>query len=158
MGVIDLPLDELERYNGRNPCPSDFDEYWERATDELATTPEELDMRPAAFTSRAADAFDLYFTGVRNARIYAKILVPKGAERAPAVLVFHGYSGDSGDWSEKLNLVSEGFVVAAMDVRGQGGRSTDPGGAGGTTFYGHIIRGAADSPDQLLFRHIYLDA
>jgi cephalosporin-C deacetylase len=44
-----------------------------------------------------------------------------------------------------------------MDVRGQAGRSTDPGGVSGTTFFGHIVRGVSDGPDQLLFRQIYLD-
>lgn len=70
---------------------------------------------------------------------------------------FHGYSGNSGDWSDKLNLVSEGFVVAALDVRRQAGRSTDPAGHAGTTYFGHIARGANDSPENLLYRHIYLD-
>ena len=46
----------------------------------------------------------------------------------------------------------------ALDVRGQGGRSEDVGGVQGTTQSGHIIRGLSDpDPQQLLFRHIYLD-
>jgi cephalosporin-C deacetylase len=45
-----------------------------------------------------------------------------------------------------------------MDCRGQGGTSEDPGGVSGNTLHGHIIRGLDDHPDNLLFRHIYLDA
>jgi cephalosporin-C deacetylase len=152
-----MPLENLEHYHGRNPRPDDFDDYWARAVAELDATPPNVELTAAEFTSRTADAYDLFFTGVRGARVYAKLLVPKSTSAAPAVVAFHGYSGNSGDWCEKLHLVSEGFVVAAMDVRGQGGMSTDPGGHTGTTFFGQIIRGATDSADNLLYRHIYLD-
>src|SRR5690606_5316127 len=97
--------------------------------------------------------------GVRGARIYAKYLRPKkpAAKPHPAVVIFHGYSGSSGDWQDKLSWVSAGYAVAALDVRGQGGRSEDAGGVKGTTHRGHIIRGLDDHPDNLLFRHVFLD-
>ena len=86
------------------------------------------------------------FTGVGGARIYAKYLRPRGAARAhPALLMFHGYSGNCGDWHDKLGYVAAGFSVAAMDVRGQGGLSEDTGGVKGTTQTGHIIRGLDDA-------------
>jgi len=44
-----------------------------------------------------------------------------------------------------------------MDCRGQGGESEDSGSVKGNTQQGHIIRGLDDHPDNLLFRHIYLD-
>src|SRR5712691_12634649 len=31
MPVFEMPLDQLKVYGGRNPRPSDFDAYWERA-------------------------------------------------------------------------------------------------------------------------------
>jgi cephalosporin-C deacetylase len=71
--------------------------------------------------------------------------------------MFHGYGGNSGEWVDKLSYVSQGFVVAAMDCRGQGGRSEDTGGVKGTTQNGHFIRGLDDSPNKLLFRSIFLD-
>ena len=61
------------------------------------------------------------------------------------------------DWYDKLNYAALGFSVAALDCRGQGGASEDSGGIKGTTYRGHIIRGLTDRPDQLLFRHIFLD-
>jgi len=73
------------------------------------------------------------------------------------VLQFHGYSGHSGDWWDKLAYVAAGFCVAAMDCRGQAGLSQDTGGVSGNTHRGHIIRGLQDSPDRLLFRDIFLD-
>jgi cephalosporin-C deacetylase len=116
------------------------------------------ELKPAHFGAPFADCFDLYFTGVRGARVYAKFLKPKKFEgKLPAVFVFHGYSGSSGDWTRLLPYVAAGMAVAALDCRGQGGLSEDPGGIRGNTLHGHIIRGLDSGPDDLLFRHIFLD-
>ena len=53
---------------------------------------------------------------------------------------------------------SDLHAVAALDVRGQGGRSEDVGGVRGNTLNGHIIRGLDDpDPDRLFFRDVFLD-
>lgn len=159
MPVIDLPLPELERYTGRNPRPTDHDVYWESALSELARTPRNVELVPAAFQVPFAECFHLWFNGVRGARVHAKYLRPRpeGATPHPAILQFHGYSGSSGDWTDKLSWVLRGFSVAALDCRGQGGSSEDSGGTKGTTQNGHIIRGLEDRSDNLLFRQIFLD-
>ena len=158
MPLIDLPLEELYAYQGRNPKPADFDAYWERALAELAAQPDEVDLIPAEFESSIADCFHLWFSGVGGSRVHAKYLRPKAIAKGPGALLFHGYSWHSGDWNDKLALVSEGFSVMALDCRGQGGLSHDQGTHEGTTFYGHIIRGVADpNPDRLLYRQLYLD-
>ncbi len=158
MPLIDMPLSELKTYQGRNPRPADFDAYWERALEEMRSVDPKIELIESSFKVSNADCFDLYFTGVRNARIHAKYLRPKHiAQPHPALILFHGYTGDSGDWTDKLAYVSLGFSVIAMDARGQGGLSEDTGGIKGTTHRGHIIRGLDDDPDNLLFRHIFLD-
>ncbi|MCD6405881.1 MAG: acetylxylan esterase [Planctomycetes bacterium] len=161
MPTVDMPLEELKTYRGTNPRPADFDAYWERALDEGRSTDPEVELVKADFAAPGvAECFDLFFTGVRGARIHAKYLRPTAAPKShPAVLQFHGYSGSAGPWWEKLAFVATGFSVAAMDCRGQGGSSEDTGGVKGNTLKGHIIRGLAldDSPDNLLFRHIFLD-
>jgi cephalosporin-C deacetylase len=158
MGLFDLPLDQLETYGGTNPRPDDHDAYWERALAEMRSTDPAVELVPAEFQAPFAECFHLYFTGVRGARVHAKYLRPKRAERRhPAIVEFHGYSSSSGDWSHKLGWVALGYSVAALDCRGQGGLSEDVGGVQGTTLNGHIIRGLLDSPDNLLFRHIFLD-
>jgi len=117
-----------------------------------------VELRPFPLKAHNAECFDLYFTGVGGARVHAKYLRPKvNTEPHPAVLMFHGYSGSSGDWQDKLSYVSQGFSVAALDTRGQGGLSEDSGTVRGNTLRGHIIRGLDDSPEKLLFRSLYLD-
>lgn len=159
MPCLDKPLNELQNYTGTNPKPADFDEFWLRALRELESTDPEPLLKPAEEIHPArSEAFDLTFTGVGGARIYAKYVRPKNPDgQHPAILEFHGYSGNSGDWSDKLRYSGEGVAVAAMDCRGQGGRSEDPGGTKGNTLQGHIVRGLAEGPDKLLYRSIFLD-
>lgn len=159
MPLIDMPLEQLKTYTGINPCPPDIDAYWDRALTEMRALDPCVELKPAAFQVPFAECFHLWFTGVGGARVHAKYLRPKAAKGShPAVVMFHGYSGDSGDWADKLNYVAAGYSVAALDARGQAGLSEDVGGVRGNTLHGHIIRGLDDdSPDKLLFRSIYLD-
>ncbi|NEW06319.1 acetylxylan esterase [Paenibacillus sp. SYP-B3998] len=158
MPLFDLSLDKLVTYEGRNPRPDDFDAYWDRAIAEMRAVDAQIELRPSQFHVPYADCFDLYFTGVGGARIHAKYIRPNHVKTPhPAVVQFHGYSNNSGDWTNKLAYVSLGFSVFAMDCRGQGGGSEDVGGIKGNTLNGHIIRGLDDHPDQLLFRQIFLD-
>ena len=158
MPLIDMPPDELKLYRGRNPRPDDFESYWEAGLKEMRGTDPDVRLVPSGFTAPFADCFDLWFTGVRGARLHAKFLRPKHRTgKMPAVLQFHGYTESCGDWSGKLAYAAAGFAVAALDCRGQGGSSEDTGGVKGTTFNGHIIRGLDDAPDKLLMRQIYLD-
>jgi cephalosporin-C deacetylase len=158
MPIVDMPLSQLKEYQGRNPRPVDMEEYWEKALAEMRALDPAVELVPHALKAPFAECFDLYFTGVGGARVHAKYLRPRNSrEPHPAVLMFHGYSGSSGDWADKLNYVAQGFSVAALDCRGQAGLSEDVGGVCGNTLRGHIIRGLADSPEKLLFRQIYLD-
>ncbi len=158
MPLLDMPLEQLHQYQGRNPKPDDFDQYWQRALDELSHTDFQVELRPSEFQVPFATCYDLFFTGVGKARIHAHYLRPTFVEgKHPAILQFHGYSGNAGDFSAKLAYVSLGYSVFAMDVRGQGGLSEDSTSVKGTTLHGHIIRGIDDVPDRLLFRQIFLD-
>ena len=156
--LFDMPYEDLLLYEGTNPRPGDFDRFWDRSLAVMQSIDPQVELIPAEFQTDFADCFHLTFTGVGGARVYAKLLKPKKqAQPGPAVLKFHGYSGNSGDWYNKLGYVAQGFTVAAMDCRGQGGRSQDPGGVKGWTLNGHIVRGLDDDPANLLYRAIFLD-
>lgn len=158
MPLVDKPLVELQKYNGRNPRPADFDQFWDAALAEMKAVDAKVQLVAADFQTPQAECFDLWFTGVRGARLHAKYLRPRnGAARHPAVVQFHGYSGSAGDWWDKLAWVSLGFSIAALDCRGQAGKSEDVGGVKGPTLRGQIIRGLDDCAENLLFRHMFLD-
>jgi cephalosporin-C deacetylase len=160
--TFDYSFDRLQTYQGINPRPADFDSYWDAALAEMRALDPKIELIPAEFQAPNAECFHLYFFGVGGARVHAKLLRPKSAPVPhPAVLMFHGYTGDSGDWVSKLSYASQGYTVAALDCRGQGGLSEDAGNVTGNTHHGHIIRGLADAvqgkPEKLLFRQIFLD-
>ncbi len=160
--TFDLPFDQLKTYQGKNPCPQDFDAFWEKSLVEMQALDGRIELIPAEFQASNAECFHLYFTGVGEARVHSKLLRPVKAPRPhPAVLLFHGYTGDSGDWVDKLGYVAEGFTVAALDCRGQAGLSNDNSSVSGNTLHGHIIRGLEDalqgSPEKMLFRQVFLD-
>jgi len=156
--LVDMPLDKLKQYAGRNPKPDDHEAYWNAALEEQQNTDPEVSLEPVSFPCTFAQCFHMWFTGVGGARIYAKFIRPKNITKpGPAVLCFHGYSGSSASWSSYLNLAAQGICVAAMDCRGQGGKSMDVGNVVGNTLHGHIIRGVDGAPDDLLYRQIFLD-
>jgi len=156
--TFDMPLEQLKSYQGRNPRPADFDEFWDKSLAEMRAINPQVELRSASFQTSFARCYHLFFTAVGGARVHAKLLKPSKIEgKCPAVLMFHGYTGDSGDWFDKLPYVAAGFVVAALDCRGQGGLSEDVGAVKGMTWKGHIVRGLDDAPEKLLFRQIFLD-
>jgi cephalosporin-C deacetylase len=160
--TFDFPLEKLKTYQGCNPRPGDFDEFWDKSLAEMRSIEPHVELIPAKFHVAHAECSHLYFTGVGGARVHAKLLRPKQSSVPhPAILMFHGYSIDSGDWSDKLSYVAQGYTVAALDCRGQGGLSVDRGGVIGNTLHGHIVRGLDDAlsgePEKLLFRQIFLD-
>lgn len=156
---FDMPLEAMGSYKGVNPRPADFDAYWERALGELDEWDADIELTTAEFLAPNLRCLHLRFTGIGGSRVYAKLVLPaKGAAPVPAVLRFHGYSGNSGDWFGLLPYAAMGWAVAALDCRGQGGLSEDRGVVGGMTWTGHIVRGLDAGPDQLYYRGVYLDA
>ena len=156
--LVDMPIEKLLVYEGKNPKPSDFDKYWDDSLAEMEAVDPKVELIPSPLNIPGAEVFDMYFTGVNGARIHCHYARPKGKKNCPAWLQFHGYSGNIGDYFGKLSAVCAGFCVAAMDCRGQGGLSEDVARVVGNTHHGHIIRGVDDAdPKKLLFRDIFLD-
>ncbi|REJ30683.1 MAG: acetylesterase [Caldibacillus debilis] len=156
---VDMPLEELKTYTGKSPKPDDFDEYWQRAMDELERQSFDYELVPASCQYPNAECFDLFFTGVGGAKIHCKLAKPKSGKKAgPGLVLFHGYSSGSGDWFDKAAFAAFGFTVIALDCRGQGGLSQDNLTVAGNTLRGHIIRGLDDpNPDKLYYRNVFLD-
>lgn len=158
MPLLDMPLDKLKAYQGRNPRPADHDAYWARALAELDATPPAARFEDGPVRLPGVITKDVWFTGVGGARVHAKYARSASATgRTPCVLLFHGYSGSSGDWLGLLSWVAMGATVLSLDVRGQAGQSQDVHAVDGWTLQGHIVRGLGDKPDRLLFRANFLD-
>ena len=160
MPVFEMPLAQLQTYLGCSPLPDDFDWYWSDALAELDSISMDYTLISAPFTAPGVECFDLWFTGVRGARIHCKFLKPAQIQgKIPGIAVFHGYMHHSGEWYERLPLVYAGNAVIVMECRGQGGTSEDVYSGIGPTVFGHVIRGVRDEdPHKLYYRDVYLDA
>ncbi|HEY3329131.1 MAG TPA: acetylxylan esterase [Capsulimonadaceae bacterium] len=158
MPLTDMPLELLSKYQGTNPKPADFDEFWDESIAEMREIDPDVELIRRSTNAKFADCFDLYFTGYGGARVHAKYLRPKDLSTPqPALVQFHGYSGHSGEWNDKYSFVAQGYSVLALDVRGQGGKSQDVGGHLGRTMSGHFIRGVDGGAENMLYRQVYLD-
>ena len=159
MPMLDFPLEELKQYRGSGTVPSDFDAYWTKALGELDNVSLEYSTVSAEFSAPGVSCQYLYFTGIGGAKICCKFLCPENAtKKIPGIVMFHGYSGSSGSWMEKLPYAYAGYAVLALDVRGQMGLSEDTLSVGGNTLRGHIIRGLFENdPEKLFFRNVFLD-
>ncbi len=158
MPLFEMPLSELKTYEGRNPKPDDFDTFWNQSIREMHGVDSQVERAAATFQVPNYHSYDVFFTGVQNARIHAKYVQPSSIDTpVPAILIFHGYTGKSPSWLYLLGFAAAGFAVAALDCRGQAGLSQDTTSTHGTTIRGHIIRGLSDPPEKMLFRQIFLD-
>jgi len=158
--LFDMSLKEMREYKGSSPKADDFDQYWDRALAEMKSVDPEIEINASAFQTEFAECYDLYFTGVDDARIHVKYIKPKNIKtKQPAVIEFHGYGCKIEDWSDKLQFAARGYSYFGMDCRGQNaGYSEDRGGVKGNTRNGHIIRGLADDAEKLYYRNVFLDA
>ena len=122
MPILDMSLEKLREYKGVNPCPGDFDAFWDASLAEMRAIDPDVTLTPVSFETSYAECYDMTFTSTKGARVYAKFARPKNLKgKAPAVLFFHGLSGSSPEWNEAIKFAAQGYVVAMLDTRGQGG-------------------------------------
>ena len=159
MPIVDMPLKDLYEFQGRNECPGDIDAYWDRGIIEMEKLGTGCELVPAALKIPGVECYEMYFIGIGGSRIHCHLARPAKREgKLPAMCLFHGYSGGCGSFCDLLRWVAAGFVVAAMDCRGQGGTSEDLTPVIGNTYHGQIIRGLEEpDPEKLYYRRVFLD-
>ena len=47
--LIDMPIEKLKEYQGINPRPADFDEYWAKSLNEMRSLDPAVELVPAGF-------------------------------------------------------------------------------------------------------------
>ncbi len=48
--LFDMPLEQLHTYQGSNPRPADFDEFWDKSLAELAEIDPNPELSPCGFS------------------------------------------------------------------------------------------------------------
>jgi len=158
MPVLDMPLEKLLVYQGMNECPEDIDTFWDRGIAEMEALGNSCELTLRLDLAHA-QVYDMWYTGVGGARIHGHFARPRVIDKpAPAIVRFHGYSGDCGSMTSLLSWAAAGYCIAAIDCRGQGGLSEDSGRVLGNTLHGHIIRGLdEEDPRKLYYYGVFLD-
>ena len=147
---------ERAAYRGATPKPKDFEAFWQARMAEADGTALDYTLSPGDMPAYpGCEYLDLWFTGMRGARLYAKYVRPRRAGPLPLVLQFHGYPGASRSWLEQSSFAGMGFALLALDCPGQGGRGRDAGGYEGTTVAGHLVAGLDGDPKDMYYVRFY---
>lgn len=153
-------IKQYESYLGTSPKMKDFDEFWEKGKEDLSKTKEGYTLQKKDYPNiKDVLVYDLFFEGTFGAKIHCLLLAPKAFKgEGPGVVAFHGHSSNIGSVYSYLPYIYNGISVLAMNVRGQGGLSTDPTNLNGSTVYGQIIKGVEEEDlTKLFYRNVYLD-
>ena len=151
-----MTVEKMKTYKGRQNKPENFDLFWEN---EISQLPVELKFKleEKKYNIPNVKFYELEFQSTKNSTIYSILVVPHSNEPVPVIFQFHGYQGQSPDWSTHLNYAHAGFAMVSMDVRGQAGKSIDGGKYQGNTVKGHVVRGMTEGPENLFYKEVYLD-
>lgn len=145
-------------YQGASNKPENFDEFWDEKIKLVNNYQFEFELIEKKLPSRVAHFYHLWFKAIDGAKIHAQLIVPKNLnQKYPAIIQFHGYHCDSGDWVDKIGIVAEGNVVLALDCRGQGGLSQDNTETSGMTLKGLIVRGIDEGYGNLYYVRQFMD-
>ena len=142
MPLLDLPLDALLRYAGRNPRPADFDAYWDTRTCgdamRLGTgCRARAELMP--FEGRLRRVLrSLTFTGIGGARVSTPNTCARSirhvAPHPAIVLMFHGYSAPQRRLERQAQLRSRAASRwPRWTAAGRAESSEDVGGVQGNT-------------------------
>ncbi len=154
--MTEQDIENLSDYLGSTPIPEDFDHFWKLRMEEADMVPLEYALTPSeipAFPN--CDFWDLCFKGIGEAKLYAKYIKPRSADKIPLVLQFHGYPGSTRSWFEQSSFSGMGCALLAMECPGQGGPGEDLGGYKGTTVTGHIVAGLDGDPKDMYYVRLH---
>ncbi len=157
MPIFDKPLDELVVYNPPVTKQPDFDAFWRETLSEAARYPLDAQVEEISYPALGVRIYEAHYNGWRGARIGGWYLVPEKADKPlPALVQYHGYSGSRGEVHPLLMWALQGYAVLAVDVRGQGGETTDPATYSGGHIKGWMTQGIMD-PYEYYYRGVYVD-
>ncbi|MCD6519735.1 MAG: acetylxylan esterase [Anaerolineae bacterium] len=156
MPLYDKPLEELVVYNPPLTKEADFDAFWEETLAASAQEPLDPQVEEVDYPAVGVHVYRVSYKGWQGARIRAWYLVPEGEGPFPALVQYHGYGGSKLGAHQYLGWALQGYVVMAVDVRGQSGESDDPARYPGGHIRGWMTMGVMD-PNEYYYRGVYVD-
>lgn len=164
MPLVDMPLEQLERYRPALAAPPDLRDLWDRTLRDARRHAPVAGLEPVDVGLPRVEVADLTFAGSGGEPVRAWWVRPAGVtEDLPVVVEYQGYGGGRGLPHERLLWASAGYAHLVMDTRGQGsawgsgGHTPDPAPGGHPAHPGFMTRGVLDV-ETFYFRRLVTDA
>lgn len=156
MFQFDMPLGQLRTCLLPLRREADFHDFWNRMLIRNRQQPLEPAAETLPYTVPDVRVEKISFAAFDGGRIAGWSITPARVQRRPALLFFHGYSGDKGRIANYLMWAMQGFTCLTFDVRGQLGDSTDHAAYPSGRYAGWMTSGILE-PEQYYFVRCYLD-
>jgi cephalosporin-C deacetylase len=156
MPLIDMPLEQLKVYKPALTRRKDFAAFWSAILKAARAQPLNATFAPQKYPAKGVRLSSVAFDGFECGTVAGWLLEPEKPGRYPALVVYHGYSGCSPCVFNLLPWALQGFVVLAVDCRGQNGRSTDAAVYPEGHRPGYMTAGIMDK-DAYYYRYVYAD-
>lgn len=156
MFLFDFPLDQLKTCVLPLTRQPDFDAFWERILARSRTQPIAPASEPLAYGVPDVRVERVSYAAYDGGRIAGWSITPAESRPRPALIFFHGYSGDKGRVFQYLMWALQGFTCLTFDVRGQIGDSSDTAEYPGGHATGWMTEGILD-PERYYFTRCYAD-
>jgi cephalosporin-C deacetylase len=139
--------------------PDEIDRYWDAALRKFAAKPLNDTVRKEEHPFKGADVFRVAYEGYDDTPVHGWYLLPSFLQRDsyPCVVMYQGYTADSGEPERYAAWLLLGFAVFAVDTRGQGGET------GSRLSFDHgVVRGWVSQnitvPERSYYMAIAIDA
>jgi len=160
--MIDMPLAQLEEYRPPLTREGDFEAFWTQTLAASQRQPLHATVEETPYPVERVKVYRVAYDGFGpGTRVVGWYIVPEHLRadangKTPTIVVYHGYSGSRGAVARHLHWALQGFIVFALDTRGQSGETPDnhpyPSGAA----IGHLTKGIED-PHTYYYRYVYAD-
>jgi cephalosporin-C deacetylase len=157
MPIVDFPVKQLKAYKPPLTRSKDFLGFWKENISMSGEQPLNSDVSKISYPVRKLEVSSVAFDGfLDKTPISAWLLKPNGKGPFPALLFLHGYGGNKGLVSDYLGWALQGYVVMAVDVRGQSGASPDYARYPSGGPMGNMTKGVLDKWSYY-YRFVYMD-
>lgn len=152
----DMPLEELRKYKPALTRQPDFDEFWKKSLDSLASVPLEYKLVPYDYPVRGVKVYSISFKSFEGASMDGWFALPEGSGLFPGIAMFHGYNWCFGSLHDTVSSALRGYATLHLNVRGQQGRSVDNVISSNGFNAGWMSKGIM-SPEEYYYRAVYMD-
>ncbi|HEX4207982.1 MAG TPA: alpha/beta fold hydrolase [Ktedonobacteraceae bacterium] len=159
--IVDMPLAELQQYTPELTAQDDFMAFWQQNMAASDDQPLNATLEAYDYPVERASVYKVRYDGFgANTRVAGWYLVPKHPliidGRTPAIVFYHGYSASKGLPVQYLSWALQGYIVFAVDTRGQNGDTPDNNHYESGAVLGCMTRGILD-PYSYYYRFAYMD-